>query len=92
VKSQAVNGKRVMVKEFKVIVKKYKHGYVAQAVGFDGAVVGEGDTYERALADVTSAIRCALETFGDEALDSEMPVLDVSLAEVRVAVDAKVPG
>jgi len=63
---------------------------VAQAVGFQGAVVGEGETCEEALADVTSAIRTALETFGGEALDQEFPVLDVTVAEVRVAVDAEV--
>ena len=79
-----------MTKAFKVIVKKYEHGYVAQAVGFNGAVLGEGDTYEEALADVTSAIRCAMETFGEEALDSELPVVDVAVAEVHVAIDAKV--
>ena len=81
-----------MTREFKVIVKKYADGFVAQAVGFSGAVVGEGDTYEEALADVTSAIRCAIETFGEEAVDSEMPVLDVSVAKVRVALDAQVPS
>ena len=79
-----------MVRPFKVIIKKYQEGYVAQAVGFQGAVVGEGESYEEALADVTSAIRTALETFGEEALDREFPVLDVTVAEVRVAVDAEV--
>lgn len=33
-----------------------------------GVVVGEGDTYEDALADVKSAIAFHLETFGDDAL------------------------
>ena len=39
-----------MTREFKVLVKKYDHGYVASALGFNGAVAGEGDTYEEALA------------------------------------------
>lgn len=79
-----------MARPFKVIIKKYAEGYVAQAVGFQGAVVGEGETYEEALADVTSAIRAALETFGEGALDQEFPVLDVTVAEVRVTADAEV--
>lgn len=53
----------------KVIVERHSDGYVAYPVGLRGAVVGEGDTYEEALADVTSAIRFHLETFGKEALE-----------------------
>ena len=71
-----------MTRSFKVIVKKYQQGYVAQAVGFAGAVMGEGSTHEEALADVTSAIRTTLETFGEQSFDPEFPVLDVSVAEV----------
>jgi predicted RNase H-like HicB family nuclease len=74
-----------MAREFQVIVKRYEQGYVAHAVGFLGAVVGEGDTYDEALADVTSAIRCAIETFGEEAFDSDFPLLDVSLAAAVAA-------
>ena len=33
-----------------------------------GVVVGEGDTYEEALADVTSAIRFHIESFGPSAI------------------------
>ena len=39
-----------------------------------GTVVGEGDSYEEALADVNSAIRFHIETFGDEALPDDSPV------------------
>jgi predicted RNase H-like HicB family nuclease len=35
-----------------------------------GVVIGEGDTYDEALADVRSAIRFHLETFGDDVLTS----------------------
>jgi predicted RNase H-like HicB family nuclease len=41
----------------------------------NGVVVGEGETYEEAVADVTSAIRFHIETFGREVLDSASPVL-----------------
>jgi predicted RNase H-like HicB family nuclease len=46
------------MKQFRIIIEKHSDGYVAYPVGIQGAVVGEGDTYEEALADVKSAIRC----------------------------------
>ncbi|MFL5732759.1 MAG: type II toxin-antitoxin system HicB family antitoxin [Chloroflexia bacterium] len=45
-------------------IEKHPDGYVAYALGIEGVVVGEGDTYEDALADVKSAIRFHIETFG----------------------------
>ena len=47
-------------------------------------VVGEGDTFEEALADVTSAIKCHIETFGREVLDVESPVLEVFLTSAEL--------
>ena len=35
-----------------------------------GVVVGEGDTYENAVADATSAIEFHIETFGAEVFDN----------------------
>lgn len=49
-------------------------------------VVGEGDSYEEALTDVKSAIRFHIETFGQEALDTDSPVLEAFVAEAGVAV------
>ncbi len=57
-----------MIKPFKVIVEKHRDGYVAYPLGLQGVVVGEGDTFEKALADVKSAIRFHLKTFGKEVL------------------------
>ncbi len=57
------------MRQFKIIVEKYEDGYVAYPLGLKGVVVGEGDTYEDALADVRSAIAFHIETFGDEAID-----------------------
>ena len=54
----------------KVIVEKHPDGYVAYPLGLKGVVVGEGDTYKDALADVRSAIRFHIETFGDEILQT----------------------
>ena len=73
------------MKQFKVIVEKHPDGYVAYPLGFKGVVVGEGDTYEEALADVRSAIRSHIEVFGPEVLE-ESSVLDAFVAETGVAV------
>ena len=70
----------------KVIVEKHSDGYVAYPLGLKGVVVGEGDTYEDALADVRSAIRFHIETFGDEVLQAEPPVLEAFVAESGVAI------
>lgn len=70
----------------KVIVEKHPDGYVAYPLGLKGVVVGEGDTYEEALADVRSAIRFHIETFGDEVLQADPPVLEAFVAESGVAI------
>ena len=74
------------MRSFKIIVEKHTDGYVAYPLGLKGVVVGEGDTYQQAIADVTSAIEFHIETFGAEVLESEEPVLDVFIAEAGVAV------
>ncbi|GAB4542484.1 MAG: hypothetical protein Fur002_12850 [Anaerolineales bacterium] len=75
-----------MLQQFKIIVEKHPDGYVAYPLGLKGVVVAEGDTYEEALADVTSAIQFHLETFGKDVLNSETPVLEAFIAEAGVAV------
>jgi len=75
-----------MIKQFKIVVEKHPDGYVAYPLGLKGIVVGEGDTYEGALADVKSAIRSHIETFGKEVLEIESPVLEAFVAEAGVAI------
>lgn len=75
-----------MTKQFKIIVEKHSDGYVAYPLGLKGIVVGEGDTYESALADVKSAIIFHIETFGPEVFDTEAPVLEAFIAEAGIAV------
>jgi predicted RNase H-like HicB family nuclease len=75
-----------IMKQFKVIVEKHPDGYVAYPLGLKGVVVGEGDTYEEALADVKSAIHFHIETFGQEVLEVESRVLEVFVAEAGVAI------
>ena len=50
----------------KILVEKHPDGYVAYPLGLKGVIVGEGDTYEDALADVKSAIAFHVDTFGEE--------------------------
>ena len=75
-----------MVRQFKIIVEKHSDGYVAYPLGLKGIVVGEGDTYEEAIADVNSAIAFHIQTFGEEVLEGEPPVLEAFVAETRVTV------
>lgn len=44
------------MKQYKIIVEKHPDGYVAYPLGLKGVVVGQGDTYEEALADVKTEI------------------------------------
>jgi hypothetical protein len=46
------------------VVEKHPDGYVAYPLGLKGVIVGEGNSYDAALADCRSAIRFHFETFG----------------------------
>lgn len=59
-------------------------GYIAYPLGINGGVVGQGDTYDEALADATAAIQTHLEIFGRDALDDEFPILDAYMVEMEV--------
>ena len=72
------------MRQYKIIVEKHPDGYVAYPLGFKGVVVGQGDTYEEALADIKSAIRFHRETFGEDVLDFEPAILEAFVAEARV--------
>jgi predicted RNase H-like HicB family nuclease len=71
--------------DIKIIIEKHADGYIAYPLGLKGVVIGEGDSYEEALADVKSAISFHVETFGTEALEDESPVLEAFIAEAGVA-------
>jgi predicted RNase H-like HicB family nuclease len=68
----------------KIIIEKHADGYVAYPLGLKGIVVGEGDSYEEAIADVKSAIRFHIATFGKDVLEVESPVLEAFVAEAEV--------
>jgi len=73
-----------MARQFKVVVERHADGYVAYPLGLKGVVVGQGETYGEALNDVSSAIRFHIETFGDEAIDTEEePIIEAFVAKPR---------
>ena len=75
------------MKSLKFIVEKSSDGYVAYPIGIQGVVVGEGDTYDAALADAQSAVKFHVETFGHEVLDFEPPILDAFVTEAGIEVE-----
>ncbi|MBM2826923.1 MAG: type toxin-antitoxin system HicB family antitoxin [Dehalococcoidia bacterium] len=75
------------MRQFKVVVEKHPDSYVAYPLGLKGVVVGEGDTYEEALADVKSAIRFHIKTFGDDVFELDSPVLEAFVAEAVVTIE-----
>jgi len=83
---QRKTSSKEVIKQFKVIVEKYSDGYIAYPLGLKGVVVGEGDTYEEVLADIKSAIRFHIETFGKDVLEVESSVLEAFVAEAGVAI------
>ena len=74
------------MRPIKIIIEKHTDGYVAYPLGVQGAVVGEGDTYDEALADVKSAIEFHVETFGAQVLEGQADVLEAFVAEAGVAI------
>ena len=72
------------MRQYKIIVEKHSDGYVAYPLGLKGVVVGQGDTYEEALADVKSAIRFHIESFGEDVFEIDPPILEAFVAETGV--------
>lgn len=74
------------MRQIKIIVEKHPDGYVAYPLGVKGVVVGEGGTYEEAVADVKSAIKFHVESFGPDILEVEPPVIEAFVAEAAVEI------
>ncbi len=74
------------MRKFKIVVERHPDGYVAYPIGVDAIIVGQGDTYEEALADAKSAIRFYIDTLGVEALGSEPPVSEAFIADAELSV------
>jgi predicted RNase H-like HicB family nuclease len=80
--------KRISESVKRILPRMFYHlGIRGAAPVFDqepGVVVGEGDSYEDALADVTSAIRFHIETFGDAVLNDDSPAIKAFVAEATI--------
>ena len=72
------------MKDIKIIVEKHSDGYIAYPIGVQGVVIGEGDSYEEVINDVKSALKFHIETFGLEVLESDSPILEVSIVEAVI--------
>ncbi|HLY63313.1 MAG TPA: type II toxin-antitoxin system HicB family antitoxin [Terriglobia bacterium] len=72
------------MRQIKIIVEKHPDGYIAYPLGVKGVVVGEGDTYDEAVADLKSAIKFHVKTFGAEVLDVKPRVLEAFVAEAAL--------
>jgi predicted RNase H-like HicB family nuclease len=79
-----VDSRQGTMRQVKIIVERHADGYVAYPLGLKGVVVGEGSSYDEALADVQSAIRFHVETFGAEALSDDSPLLEAFVAEATI--------
>jgi predicted RNase H-like HicB family nuclease len=65
----------------KFIIEQHSDGFVAYPLGLRGVVVGQGDTKEDALADAQSAAKFHLETFGQDAVNDESPLIDAEVVD-----------
>jgi predicted RNase H-like HicB family nuclease len=70
----------------KVVIEHAEDGYVAYPLGMRGVVVGQGDTFDEALADVTSAIRAHVSEFGADCLEAVSPATEAFIAEAEVPI------
>jgi len=68
----------------KIVVERHPDTYVAYPLGVKGVIVGQGDTYEAAVADLKSALKFHVETFGSGALDVDPPIIEAFIAETGV--------
>ncbi len=74
------------MKNIKIVIEKHPDGYVAYPVNLKGVIVGEGDTYDEALANVKSAVAFHIETFGKDVLENDdSPVIELFVAEMAMA-------
>jgi predicted RNase H-like HicB family nuclease len=72
------------VATIKIIIEKHFDGYVAYPLGVQGAVVGEGNSYDEALSEVKSALNFHINTFGADVLKPHCSVLEAYIAEANV--------
>lgn len=73
------------MRRFKIVVEEHSDGFVAYPLGLAGIVVGQGDTYDGAVADAKSAIVFHIESFGPEAFEDQSEVIRAFVTEAELA-------
>lgn len=73
--------------KLKIIVERHEDCYTAYPLGVEGACIGQGKTFDEALADVRSAIRAHVKVFGIEALNLDQPVLEARIVDDAVETE-----
>ena len=68
-------------------MEKHRDGYVAYPLGLKGAVVGQGESYESALADAKSAAAFRIGTFGKKAFDEQDDVMEAFVTEASLTTE-----
>jgi predicted RNase H-like HicB family nuclease len=81
----AIEAEVEQMRRLKIIVEEHSDLFVAYPLGVKGVVVGQGDSSEDALADVKSAIRFHIESFGAESFDASAEILNAQLPETELA-------
>ena len=76
---------RAMLRSVKILVEQHDDGFVAYPLGVNGAVVGQGETADAAIADARSALEFHIESFGSDVFD-ESPVLSAFVTEDTVSL------
>lgn len=75
----------MVMDSLKIVIEKHEDGYFSYPLGLKGVVIGQGDPYEEALADVKSAVKFHIQTFGAEAFETDSPVLEAYITETKIA-------
>jgi predicted RNase H-like HicB family nuclease len=68
----------------KLVVEHVDDGYIAYPLGMKGVIVGQGDSYQEALADATSAVRAHVKEFGIECISEANSATEAFIAEVEI--------
>jgi hypothetical protein len=69
----------------KIVVEHVEDGYIAYPLGMKGVIVGQGDSYHEALADVTSAVQAHVREFGGESFSETGFPFEAFIAEAEVS-------
>ena len=73
-------------RDVKIIVEKHPDTYVAYPLGIKGSCVGQGDSYDEALACVKEMLKSHIKAFGPDVFeDDDSPIQQAFVAETRVS-------